>query len=206
MLALLSKTEETARAGSAGRSAFQDCQKQYLDPKPVRRALQFLIPALLSAPPVLAQTNVGIAAGLTAPVSYLGRIDNIGYHLNAALQSAPPLAAFGVRGDVSFNSLQRKATIQDVTERIVSVTAGPMLHPTGFATSYPYAIGAFGMYSVSTSPAPAGSRSATDLGVNFGVGYRFAIGTRRAFVELRYHRVLAEGGPRYVPVTFGLLF
>lgn len=158
------------------------------------------------APPALAQTNAGIATGLTVPVSALGRIDDVGYHVSGVLQSIAPLAAFGFRGDVSFNSLGRKATIQDITERIISLTAGPILHPTGFATAYPYAIGAFGMYNVSTSPAPAGSRSATDLGVNFGAGYRFAIGTRRAFVELRYHRVLAEGGPRYVPVTFGLLF
>ena len=172
----------------------------------MRRALHFLFAVLFLAPPVLAQTNVGIATGLTVPVSELGRIDNIGYNVNGVLQSIAPLAAFGLRGDVSFNSLGRKATIQDITERIISVTAGPMLHPTGFATSYPYAIGAFGMYNVSTSPAPAGSRSATDLGVNFGAGYRFAIGPRRAFAEVRYHRVLAEGGPRYVPLTFGLLF
>ena len=172
----------------------------------MRRALQSLLAVLLSAAPALAQANVGLATGLTVPVSGLGRIDNIGYHLSGVLQSTPPLAAFGFRGDVSFNSLQRKATIQDVTERIISVTAGPMLHPTGFATSYPYAIGAFGMYNVSTSPAPVGSRSATDLGVNFGAGYRFTIGTRRAFAEIRYHRVLAEGGPRYVPLTFGFLF
>lgn len=172
----------------------------------MRRALHLVFTGLISAWPVLAQTNVGIATGLTVPVSELGRIDNVGYHVSGVLQSIAPLAAFGLRGDVSFNSLGRKATIQDITERIISVTAGSMLHPAGFATSYPYAIGAFGMYNVSTSPAPVGSRSATDLGVNFGVGYRFAIGTRRAFAEVRYHRILAEGGPRYVPITFGLLF
>jgi hypothetical protein len=126
--------------------------------------------------------------------------------VSAVFQSIQPLTTFGLRGDVSFNSLKRKATIQDVTERIFSVTAGPMLHPAGLATSYPYAVGEFGVYNVSTSPAPIGSRSATDLGVNVGAGYRFAIGGRIAFAEVRYHRILTEGGARYVPLTFGLLF
>ena len=49
------------------------------------------------------------------------------------------------------------------------------------------AMGAFGMYNVSTSPAPVGFRSATDLGVNFGAGFRFLVGTRRGFIEIRYH-------------------
>jgi hypothetical protein len=172
----------------------------------VRRVLLFFAATLFAALPVRAQANLGIATGPTVPVSELGRIDNVGYHVSAVFQSTQPLTPFGLRGDVSFNSFTRKATIQDVTERIFSVTAGPMLHPPGLATSYPYAVGAFGIYNVSTSPAPVGSRSATDLGVNVGAGYRFAIGARGAFAEVRYHRILTEGGPRYVPLTFGLLF
>jgi hypothetical protein len=172
----------------------------------VRRVLLFFIPTLLGAPPVRAQTNLGLATGLTMPVSELGRIDNVGFHVSAVVQSSQPLTTFGLRGDLSFNSFARKATIRDVTERIFSITAGPIFHPAGLATSYPYAVGEFGIYTVSTSPAPIGSRSATDLGVNVGAGYRFAIGARSTFAEVRYHRILTEGGARYLPLTFGLLF
>ena len=172
----------------------------------MHRVFLSLAATLVGALPVQAQMNLGIATGLTMPVSELGRIDNVGYHLDAVFQSVQPLTTFGLRGDASFNSLTRKATIQDITERIFSVTAGPMLHPAGLSTSYPYAVGEFGIYNVSVSPKPIGSRSATDLGVNVGAGYRFTIGARRAFAEVRYHRILAEGGARYVPLTLGLLF
>jgi hypothetical protein len=107
----------------------------------VRRVLLFFIPTLLGAPPVRAQTNLGLATGLTMPVSELGRIDNVGFHVSAVVQSSQPLTTFGLRGDLSFNSFARKATIRDVTERIFSITAGPILHPAGLATSYPYAVG-----------------------------------------------------------------
>jgi len=162
--------------------------------------------AVLAIAPARGQTLLGVAGGLNVPVGDLWRIDNIGYHAIATLQSTPPLAAAGFRADAAYLSFSRKATIQDVDERIVAVAIGTMLRKPSLARNFSYLTGGIGVYSETTSPQASGSQWTTDLGVNIGAGARVSLGSRRAFVEARYHHVFGNGSIRFVPVTFGLLF
>jgi hypothetical protein len=152
------------------------------------------------------QARLGASAGGTFPVGELGRVDQVGYHVGISLQSMPQLAQFGFRGDAVFSAMRRKATIQDITERIVAVTLGPMIRVRRAATTFPYLVGGIGLYNQSTSPRPVGSTSSTDIGFNLGLGARLALGGRLAYAEARYHHVTSPGGPRFLPVTFGILF
>jgi hypothetical protein len=161
---------------------------------------------ILAAAPLRAQTLLGLASGLNVPVGDLWRIDNVGYHAMATLQSTPPLAAAGFRADAAYLSFSRKATIQDVDERIVAVGIGTLLRKPSLARNFSYLTGGIGVYGETTSPQASGSQWTTDLGVNVGAGARISLGSRRAFVEARYHHVFGSGGIRFVPVTVGLLF
>jgi hypothetical protein len=160
---------------------------------------------LVLAMPARSQARLGAGAGLTIPVGELGRIDQVGYQLNASLQSTPQLATVGFRADAMYAAMGRKETIQDITERIVGVSLGAMIRARSTASSYPYAVGALGLYNQSTSPRPIGGTSSTDLGFNAGLGARFTLGNRTAFAEARYHH-MTSGGARFVPVTLGFLF
>lgn len=136
----------------------------------------------------------------------LGRVDNAGYGIVGVWQSIPPLATVGIRLDGSLSALSRKATIQHITERIANVSAGTVIRFPRVSVAYGYAIATGGVYNQSTSPAPVGSTSSTDLGISLGAGWRFSVGRRKAFAEARYHKIMSSGGPRYVPVNFGLAF
>lgn len=151
-----------------------------------------------------AQTTTGIGAGVVVPVGELGRIDAVGYHVAGHWQSIPPLRSLGFRVDASFSAMGRKQTIQDISERILSVTAGPVVRFPRIGVSYGYATATAGAYNQSTSPQPTGAAASTSLGLGAGLGWRFSIGKRSAFTEARYHQI--SGGPRFVPVSFGLLF
>ena len=166
----------------------------------------YAIILLLFAVRLGAQTSAGIGVGGIVPIGELGRIDNVGYHVTAAWQSIPPLRSAGFRVDASYSAMSRKATIQDITERIFSLTAGPVVRFPRIGVSYGYAMGTAGAYRQSTSPQPIGATASTDLGISVGTGWRFAVGQRPSYVEARYHRIMSSGGPRFVPVTFGLLF
>ena len=169
------------------------------------RLLSVCIGALVLASPVQGQVRLGAGAGLAIPTGDLGRIDEIGYQASVSLQSTPQLARFGFRADAMFAAFDRKATIQDITERIAFITLGPMIRRPGLATSFPYLIGGIGIYNQSMSPQPIGGTTSTDLGFNAGAGVRFKLAGRRVFAEARYHQVTAAGA-RFVPLTFGTLF
>ena len=151
-----------------------------------------------------AQTTTGIGTGVVVPIGELGRIDAVGYHVTGQWQSIPPLRSLGFRVDASFSAMGRKQTIQDISERILGVTAGPVVRFPRIAVSYGYATATAGAYNQSTSPQPTGAATSTSLGIGAGLGWRFSIGKRSVFTEARYHRI--SGGPRFVPVSLGLLF
>lgn len=171
------------------------------------RARVFLAVLFLSSQRhLVAQTSLGVAAGATIPAGSEARIDNTGYHLLGTLQTMPPFQSIGLRFDASYAAMTRKATIQDITERLFSLSVGPVLRYPRIGGSFKYVVAMAGAYTQTTSPRPIGSTPSTDLGVSLGGGLRFAVKSRVAFVEARYHRIMSDGGPRFVPVTFGLLF
>src|SRR3954467_5474229 len=114
--------------------------------------LSVVFTALLSANALAAQTFTGLGAGFTIPAGELGRIDTPGYQLFGVWQSITPLKSTGFRVDASFSSMQRKATIREISERITSVTAGPVIRFPRIAVTYGYAIATAGGYNHFTSP------------------------------------------------------
>jgi hypothetical protein len=168
--------------------------------------LSVIIGVIVLASPAKSQARLGAGTGIVLPVSDLGHVDQVGYNLDVSLQSISQLATFGFRADVMFAAMARKATIQDISERIFSVTMGPMIRRPGLQKSFPYLVGGLGIYNQSTSPQPVGGTSSTDIGFNAGAGARFTFGKRVAYVEARYHDVSSVGGARFVPVMFGLVF
>jgi hypothetical protein len=69
----------------------------------------------------------------------------------------------------------------------------------------PYLIGGIGIYSSHRSLL-LNSQPSTDPGASSGGGLRFTMSDAAMFVEARYHHATGDGGPRFVPITVGLLF
>jgi hypothetical protein len=171
-----------------------------------RLCLSIALAALLVSQPAAAQKFAGVSAGVVVPTGDLGRIDNVGYDISGVWQSIPPLRRAGFRLDASYMALTRKATIRDITQSIANLSVGTVVRFPRISVAYGYAIAAAGIYNQSVRPAPVGSTSSTDLGLSLGAGWRFAIGGRKAFAEVRYHKIVSSRGPRFVPVNFGLAF
>src|SRR3954464_7714768 len=112
---------------------------------------------LLGARDLAAQTFAGLGAGLTIPTGEVGRIDKPGYQLFGIWQSITPLKSTGFRIDGSFSAMKRKATIQEISERIVDLTVGPVIRFPRIAVRYGYVIATAGAYNHSLSPSPVGS-------------------------------------------------
>lgn len=152
-----------------------------------------------------AQATKGLAVGASVPQGDRARIDNVGFHVLGTVASMPSSGGAGFRADAMFHQFSRKATIQDVSERIAGLVAATVV-PTVEAAISPYLIGGFGVYRTWTDPQPIGARREFNLGFNIGAGARFQLGGRPMFAEARYHQVMADGGPRFLPLSVGMTF
>lgn len=147
--------------------------------------------------------RLGMAAGVTAPVSGYGSDKNLGYHIGLILDVRVPVAPVGFRLDGDFHEL--KYSGNSTKEQIWTITGNMLIKvPTGTALS-PYAIGGVGIYN-SHRDLFLRARANTDVGVNLGGGLRFDLPDVTTFVEARYHRVSGGSGIRLVPITVGILF
>jgi opacity protein-like surface antigen len=151
----------------------------------------------------LSPARVGLAAGVTAPVSSYGTDKDVGYHIGLLVDVRLPLSPIGLRFDGDFSQL--KFSANSTREQIWALTGNVLLKlPTG-TPLWPYAIGGVGFYN-SRRDLLLGASSNTDPGWNLGGGLRFELGDLTTFVEARYHRASGSSGIRMVPVTLGILF
>ena len=150
-----------------------------------------------------AQVRLSVMGGIAAPMSSLGDVADLGYHVAAGLNFRGGLLPIGVRAEGSFSSFGLKDLPEDA--RILNATANAVVD-LGQQTESPYLIGGVGLYN--SKFGDAGSENA--VGVNLGGGLRFLIGDLRTFFEARYHAMLGEGGAnanlQYVPITVGVTF
>lgn len=181
----------------------------------MNRTLLTLLAAstLAAAPQVLsaqAKTSISIAGGLSAPVSSLGDLTDMGYNVAAGINLTPALSPIGLRFEGGYNGFNVSGGDGDV--RIISVTANAVFNLTKLPDS-PYLIGGLGYYNQqfttgSNSFEVQTSRSAA--GVNIGGGLRFPLGGLSTFFEARYHVMFADanGGAssQFIPITFGIAF
>lgn len=172
-----------------------------------RRSLALACILVAAAAPLanaqLSPTRLGMATGVTAPVSSYGSDKNLGYHIGLLVDVRLPLSPLGFRFDGDFSQLKYSAN--STREQIWAVTGNGLLKlPTG-TPLWPYAIGGVGFYN-SHRDLLLRARSNTDLGWNAGGGLRFELSDLTTFVEARYHRATGSSGIRMVPVTIGILF
>ncbi|HEY7235761.1 MAG TPA: outer membrane beta-barrel protein [Gemmatimonadaceae bacterium] len=147
--------------------------------------------------------RLGMAAGVTAPVSGYGNDKNVGYHLALVIDVRVPATPFGFRIDGAFHEM--KYTGNSTRDQIFMATGDALLKvPTG-SVVVPYVIGGVGVYN-SHRNLFLTARSSTDVGANFGGGVRFELGDVTTFVEARYHRTTGDDRIRMLPVSLGILF
>jgi hypothetical protein len=197
-----------ARAVQARAISFVSCQRPGVQHGNVMRIDSFIAAALLVGFPAVAlgQTSFGLGGGASLPAAEFGRTNEIGYHLVGTLSVMPSLARAGFRVDAVFHEFRRAGTIQGIKERIIGGSVSAVVKLPAPSTAAPYVIAGLGMYNVSISPKPIAFTTSTDLAVNIGGGVTFRLASQSVFVEARYHRLIADGAPRFVPVTFGLTF
>jgi hypothetical protein len=147
--------------------------------------------------------RLGMAAGLTKPVSTYGEDKDIGYHVGLLLDVRVPASPLGFRAEGFFHEL--KYAGNSTKEQIWALTANMLVKiPTG-TIIFPYAIGGVGIYN-SRRDLFFRASSNTDPGVNLGGGLRLELGDVATFVEARYHKASGDAGIRLMPVTIGILF
>ena len=150
------------------------------------------------------RTSVGFAAGATFPVGDLGDATSTGFHILGTLAvSGSASLPVGFRLDGMYNSLSGKSSGPDVN--VWTVNGNLVYAFPGGTTMTPYIIGGAGWYN--TKADESGAESSNDIGINVGVGARFALSGFTTFAELRYHHIFSDpNSAQMVPLTFGILF
>jgi hypothetical protein len=153
--------------------------------------------------------SLSVAAGATAPVSTLGDVAKVGYHVWVGADFRRPISPLGFRVDAMFTELDHES-FDDVNWRIVSGTAN--LVYTRSPAEGPYLLGGVGVYrlSATTNGRTIDFTESTNAGLNAGIGVRFALTGFSTFAEVRYHYVFGDtfrdGKPAFIPFTFGVTF
>ena len=150
------------------------------------------------------RTSVGFAAGATFPVGDLGDATSTGFHILGTLAvSGSASLPVGFRVDGMYNNLSGKSSGPDVNVWTVN---GNMVYAfPGGTTMTPYIIAGAGWYN--TKADESGAESSNDIGINVGVGARFALSGFTTFAEVRYHHIFSDpNSAQMVPLTFGILF
>ena len=150
------------------------------------------------------RTSVGFAAGATFPVGDLGDATSTGFHVLGTLAvSGSASVPVGFRIDGMYNNLSGKSSGPDVN--VWSVNGNLVYAFPGGTTATPYIIGGAGWYN--TKADESGAESSNDIGINVGVGARFALSGFTTFAEVRFHNVFSDpNSAQIVPLTFGILF
>ena len=149
------------------------------------------------------RTSLGFAAGASVPVGDLGDATSIGYHALGTLSiSGTASTPLGFRIDGMYNGLSGKSQGPDLA--VWTVNGNFVYAFPGGLTATPYLIGGAGWYHLKAEEADEGTN---ELGINGGIGARFALSGFSTFAEVRFHNVFTdESSARLIPITFGILF
>lgn len=164
-----------------------------------------LVAFAVASTPAEAQrrTSVGLAAGASVPVGDLGDATSTGFHVLGTLSvSGTASTPLGFRIDGMYNSLSGKSSGPDVD--VWTVNGNLVYAFPGGLTATPYLIAGAGWYNSKADGADEGSN---DLGINGGIGARFALSGFSTFAEVRFHNVFSDpNSAQLIPITFGILF
>jgi hypothetical protein len=165
-----------------------------------------LIALALISLPAQAQrrASVGFAAGASVPVGDLGDGVSTGFHVLGTLAvSGTASSPLGFRVDGMYNSLSGKNSGPDVN--VWTVNGNLVYAFPGGMTATPYIIAGAGWYNSKADE--SGAESSSDLGINAGIGARFALSGFSTFAEVRFHNIFSDpNSAQFIPLTFGILF
>lgn len=149
------------------------------------------------------RASIGVAAGATVPVGDLGDATSTGFHVLGTLAiSGTATSPLGFRIDGMYNDLSGKSSGPDV--KVWTVNGNLVYAFPGGMTATPYIIAGAGYYN---SKAEGADEGVGDLGINAGIGARFALSGFSTFAEVRYHNVFSDPDSfQFIPLTFGILF
>jgi hypothetical protein len=149
------------------------------------------------------RASVGVAAGATVPVGDLGDATSTGFHVLGTLAiSGTATSPIGFRVDGMYNALSGKSEGPDV--KVWSVNGNLVYAFPGGLTATPYIIAGAGWYN---TKAEGADESTSDIGINAGIGARFALSGFSTFAEVRYHNIFSDPNSiQMIPLTFGILF
>jgi len=146
--------------------------------------------------------SIGIAAGATLPTGDLGDGYDTGFHGMITMGFMPTMLPFGMRIDGMYNSVGAKGIGDDL--KIMALSANGLFAMPGAMPASPYLIGGIGYYN---ADAGGNSESASDFGINIGIGAKFNLSGFGTFAEVRYHNVFSDPDSySFVPLTFGIVF
>ena len=150
------------------------------------------------------RTSVGFAAGASIPVGDLGDATSTGFHVLGTLAvSGTASSPVGFRIDGMYNKLSGKNSGPDVN--VWTVNGNLVYAFPGGMTATPYIIAGAGWYNSKADQ--SGAESSSDLGINAGLGARFALSGFSTFAEFRFHNILSDpNSSQFIPLTFGILF
>lgn len=161
--------------------------------------------ALISLPAqAQRRASVGFAAGASVPVGDLGDGVSTGFHVLGTLAvSGTASSPLGFRVDGMYNSLSGKNSGPDVN--VWTVNGNLVYAFPGGMTATPYIIAGAGWYNSKADE--SGAESSSDLGINAGIGARFALSGFSTFAEVRFHNIFSDpNSAQFIPLTFGILF
>lgn len=171
----------------------------------VRSTMLIAVLAAVSVPAhAQRRTSVGIAAGASVPVGDLGDATSTGFHVLGTLSvSGTASSPLGFRIDGMYNKLSGKSSGPDVN--VWTINGNLVYALPGGMTATPYVIAGAGWYNSKADE--SGAESSSDLGINAGIGARFALSGFSTFAEVRFHNIFSDpNSARFVPLTFGILF
>jgi hypothetical protein len=166
----------------------------------------FVVAALIAtALPAHAQrrASLGVAAGATFPVGDLGDATSTGFHVLGTLAiSGTASSPLGFRVDGMYNDLSGENSGPDV--KVWTINGNLVYAFPGGMTATPYLIAGAGWYN---SKAEGADESSNNIGINGGIGARFALSGFSTFAEVRFHNIFSDpNSAQMIPLTFGILF
>ena len=150
------------------------------------------------------RASIGVAAGATIPVGDLGDGVSTGFHvLGTVAVSGTASSPLGLRIDGMYNSLSGKNSGPKVN--VWTVNGNLVYAFPGGMTATPYLIAGAGWYNSKADE--DGAESSSDIGINAGIGARFALSGFSTFAEVRFHNIFSDpNSAQFIPLTFGILF
>ena len=155
--------------------------------------------------------SFGISAGAAMPNGDLGDGFSMGYNVAGSVGYSMPALPVSFRVDGMWNQLTEKNDT-GVGLRTLGVNVNALYTLPGVAIR-PYVLGGLGMYnSKATGEGLDDVESSTDMGINAGVGARFALSGFQTFVEARFHNIFVDSegdesaNARFIPLSFGIMF